>query len=132
MTATPGETTMLSILLTTMDCADALTLSQFWADALGYEYRVKTEGWVIIADGKGVGLGFQRVPEPKTVKNRVHLDLIVTGESFEERRAALEALGATTQRFVDNGENDHHYIMQNPEGNESCLVPGPGSEETAP
>jgi hypothetical protein len=125
---------MLSILLTTMDCADAHALSEFWASALGYEHRVKTEGWVIIVDPerKGVGLGFQRVPEPKTVKNRVHLDLIVTGEPIEERRAALETLGATTQRFVDNGENDHHYIMQDPEGNEFCLVPGPGSEETAP
>jgi hypothetical protein len=124
---------MLNILLTTMDCADALALSDFWAMALGYEHRVRTEGWVILVDPerKGVGLGFQKVPEPKTVKNRVHLDLLVTGEPIEARRAALEGLGATTQRFVDNGEEGHHYIMQDPEGNEFCLVPGPGSEPDA-
>jgi predicted enzyme related to lactoylglutathione lyase len=114
---------VLKVLLTTMDCADALALSAFWAEALGYEFRVRTEGWVILGDParEGVGLGFQRVPEPKAVKNRVHLDLLVTGEPIEARRATLEALGATTQRFVDNGEEGHHYIMQDPEGNEFCL-----------
>ena len=118
---------MLDILLATMDCADALELSEFWARALGYEHRVRTEGWVILADPerKGVGLGFQQVPEPKVVKNRVHLDLLVTDEPIEGRRAALEALGATTQRFVDNGEEGHHYIMQDPEGNEFCVFPEP-------
>jgi hypothetical protein len=122
---------VLKVLLTTMDCADALALSAFWAEALGYEERVRTEGWVILGDPEqvGVGLGFQKVPEPKAVKNRVHLDLLVTGEPIEARRATLEALGATTQRFVDNGEEGHHYIMQDPEGNEFCLVPGNGSED---
>jgi len=122
---------MLKILLTTMDCADPIALSAFWKAALGYEARVETEGWVIIGDPqrKAVGLGFQKVPEGKVVKNRVHLDLLVTDEPIESRRAALESLGASTQRFVDNGEEGHHYIMQDPEGNEFCLVPGPGSED---
>jgi len=125
-----GRFPVLKILLTTFDCADAVALSAFWAAALGYEERVRTEGWVIIGDParQGVGLGFQRVPEGKVVKNRVHLDLLVTEEPLESRRTVLEALGATTQRFVDNGEDGHHYIMQDPEGNEFCLVPGPGSE----
>jgi hypothetical protein len=124
---------MLNILLTTFDCEDAIGLSGFWASALGYEYRVKRENWVILADpeGKGVGLGFQPVPEKKAVKNRVHLDLLTRDEPLETVRARLEGLGATTQRFVDNGDEGQHYIMQDPEGNEFCLVPGPGSDEPA-
>lgn len=117
---------MLNILLTTFDCKDALALSQFWADALGYEYRVKRENWVILTDpnGKGVGLGFQPVPEQKAVKNRVHVDILVQDEPLETARERLHGLGATTQRFVDNGDEGNHYIMQDPEGNEFCLVPG--------
>ena len=121
---------MLKILLTTFDCADATTLPTFWAAALGYEISFQSDSWVMLRDpeGSGVGLGFQPVPEGKVVKNRVHLDLLVTDEPMEQRRQALEALGATTQRFVDNGEAGQHYIMQDPEGNEFCLVPGHGSE----
>ncbi len=117
---------MLSILLITFDCEDAVALSTFWAEALGYEYRVKREHRVILADpkGKGVGLGFQPVPEKKAVKNRVHLDLLAREEPLETVHERLEGLGATTQRFVDNGEAGQHYIMQDPEGNEFCLVPG--------
>jgi hypothetical protein len=125
---------MLGILLTTFDCEDALALSDFWARALGYEHRVRREDWVILVDpeGKGVGLGFGPVPEKKVVKNRVHLDILVTGESLEAARQRLEGLGATTQRFVDNGGGNHHYIMQDIERNEFCLVPGEGSEEVNP
>ncbi len=121
---------MLKILLTTFDCTDASALSEFWAEALGYEHRVRTDSWGVIADPErsGVGLGFQPVPEGKVVKNRVHLDLLVSGEPLEARRSALEALGATTQRHIDNGEDGWHYIMQDPEGNEFCLVPGPDSD----
>ena len=110
---------MLSILLTTMDCADALSLSQFWADALGYEHRVKTERWVIIVDPerKGVGLGFQRVPEPKTVKNRVHLDLRC--DDADREAARLVALGA---RLADAQHAVGLLVLHDPEGNELCLL----------
>ena len=81
-------------------------------------------------DGVGPRLYFQRVPEPKTAKNRVHLDLSVSGgrgTPMEEIRtnvaAAVEravATGATKVREVDeNGE--HWVVMQDPEGNEFCL-----------
>ncbi len=76
----------------------------------------------------GVGLGFLPVPERKVVKNRVHLDLLVKGEGLEAARGHLEGLGATNQRFIDNGESGHHYIMQDIEVNEFCLVRGAGSE----
>ncbi len=121
---------MLSILLTTFDCEDAVDLSRFWADALGYHITYEREDWVMLGDPerKGVGLGFQPVPEKKAVKNRVHLDILVRDEPLEVAHERLEELGATTQRFIDNGEAGQHYIMQDIEGNEFCLVPGPGSD----
>ena len=49
-------------------------------------------------------------------------------EREAKQRERLEKLGATTQRFIDNGEAGQHYTMRDIEGNEFCLVPGPGSE----
>ncbi len=93
---------MLTVLLTTFDCEDAVALSRFWAGALGYEITYERDDWVMLGDPerKGVGLGFQPVPERKTVKNRVHLDILVRDEPLEGARERLEGLGATTQRFV--------------------------------
>ncbi len=121
---------MLTILLTTFDCEDAVALSRFWASALGYDITYEREDWVMLGDPerKGVGLAFQPVPEKKAVKNRVHLDILVRDEPLEVAHERLEELGATTQRFVDNGEAGQHYIMRDIEGNEFCLVPGPGSD----
>lgn len=117
---------MLTILLTTFDCEDAATLSRFWARALGYTVTFERADWVMIGDPErtGVGLGFQPVPEKKAVKNRVHLDILVRDEPLETARERLEGLGATTERFVVNGEGGQHYIMRDIEGNEFCLVPG--------
>ncbi len=83
-------------------------------------------------DPTGVGprLFFQRVPEGKVVKNRVHLDVRVgTGLVGEERLAALEAecarlvaLGASRLRLLRaDGENESCLVMQDIEGNEFCL-----------
>lgn len=67
------------------------------------------------ADG-GPRLWFQLVPETRTVKNRVHLDLLATGPEAEIRR--LTALGATVRtRHTDN------IVLADPEGNEFCLTP---------
>lgn len=83
---------------------------------LGQRARPHRNDWVTIGDTErtGVGLGFQPVPERKTVKNRVHLDLLVRDEPLETARARLEGLGAATQ----------HSIMPDIEGNEFYLVPG--------
>ena len=119
-------------MLTTFDCEDAIALSNFWAKALGYTVTFEREDWVMLGDPErtGVGLGFQPVPEKKAVKNRVHLDILVRNEPLETARERLEGLGATTERFVDNGEAGHHHIMRAIEGNEFSLVPGEGSEES--
>ncbi len=87
--------------------------------------------WSACTDPTGVGprLYFQRVPEGKTVKNRVHLDVRVgTGLLGEERLAALEAecarllpLGAVRVRLLYDGGDDSCIVMQDVEGNEFCL-----------
>jgi hypothetical protein len=136
----------------TMDCADPRVLTDFWADALGYVEQPPPEGFaswpealaawgvpesdwnarsaIVDPDERGPRLFFQRVPERKSVKNRVHLDVNVgggAGTPLEERRVrvagAVERLtgrGATVVKHFD--ERDEHWVvMQDPEGNEFCL-----------
>ena len=145
----------------TFDCADPQSLSRFWASALGYvnpgppgrevpegtdvfeawhaflaEAGVPESEWNSASaaeapDGNGPRLFFQRVPEGKTAKNRVHLDVrAAPGLGPEERMAALEAecerlvaMGATRgQRFEPSPPMSNGFIvMADPEGNEFCL-----------
>ncbi len=106
------------------DCADAATLSAFWKEALGWEYRSNRpeEGWVSLQPPGGANaasVAFGEAPEAKIVKNRVHLDIRPDrGVSWEEEHRRLEALRATTLRLIE----DAHYIMADPEGNEFCLL----------
>jgi catechol 2,3-dioxygenase-like lactoylglutathione lyase family enzyme len=114
----------------TFDCADPERVARFWCEVLGY---VLHEEYAVVAlDPTGVGprLYFQKVPEGKVVKNRVHLDVRVgTGLVKAERLAALEAectrleaLGATRgQLLVADEENESCQNMQDIEGNEFCL-----------
>ena len=119
----------------TFDCADPERVGRFWCEVLGYVPAKTVEsgaGWFACVDPDGVGprLYFQRVPEGKTAKNRVHLDVRVgTGLVGEERlavlqaeRARLEALGATCfQVLIADEENESCIVMQDIEGNEFCL-----------
>ena len=61
-----------------IDCVDPRRLATFWQQVLGGEIRVESDEWVLVAapDG-GASVSFQRVPEPKAGKNRVHLDVRV-------------------------------------------------------
>jgi catechol 2,3-dioxygenase-like lactoylglutathione lyase family enzyme len=111
----------------TFDCADPERLARFWCEVLGY---VREESACSDPSGVGPRLYFQRVPEAKTVKNRVHLDVRVgTGLVGDERLAALEsegarllALGASRVRLlVADDENESCLVLQDPEGNEFCL-----------
>ncbi|MCZ0209392.1 VOC family protein [Streptomyces sp. UMAF16] len=132
----------------TFDCAEPERLARFWCEVLGYVVPPPPEGvtsWdefnrslppedqgarFACVDPSGVGprLFFQRVPEGKVVKNRVHLCVRVgTGLVGEERLAALEAecarlvpLGAVRQRLLYDG-HDSCIVMQDIEGNEFCL-----------
>lgn len=117
----------LFIACVTFDCADPRRLSAFWAAALGYATGADTEGWVVLeptpAGRGGPRLGFQRVPEPKAVKNRAHLDLRPAGDATMEAEVdRLVGLGARVLRLVTNGPESAHMVMQDPEGNEFCLV----------
>jgi len=71
--------------------------------------------------GKGMRLLFQVVPEPKTAKNRMHLDLHVGVDKIDAEAARLEALGGTrlSDRFRENGAE--WIVMGDPEGNEFCV-----------
>ncbi len=106
----------------TIDCAEPRRLADFWAQVLGYEvaYDEDDEEEVAIEapEGDCPALLFGRVPESKTVKNRIHLDLNPDDQEVEVRR--LEQLGATT---VDIGQKDVTWVvLADPEGNEFCVL----------
>jgi hypothetical protein len=134
----------------TFDCAEPERVARFWCEVLGYVVPPPPEGFAtwddfdrslpperqgaafVCGDPSGVGprLFFQRVPEGKVVKNRVHLDVRVgTGLVGAERLAALEAerdrliaLGAVEyQVLLADGFNESCIVMQDIEGNEFCL-----------
>lgn len=114
----------LRLYSTVVDCHDTLALSRFWAAALGWELRQQEPGWASVGDPDGPQrLGFEPVPEGKSVKNRLHLDLLPRqGVDREVERARLEALGARLLRTVHEGDLVAHDVMADPEGNEFCLL----------
>ncbi|TQM36539.1 VOC family protein [Pseudonocardia cypriaca] len=137
----------------TFDCADPAALAAFWAEALGYQVQEPPRGFdsweqaldafgvppekrndasaVVDPEGSGPRLFFQRVPEGKQVKNRVHLDVrAAPGLAGDERMAALEAeaerLASHGARRLERHEPapplaGGHIVMADPEGNEFCL-----------
>jgi hypothetical protein len=123
----------------TMDAAEPQALARFWAAALGDRQLGGPEAgedgtgeWATLDDpsGRTPDLFFQQVPEGKVAKNRLHLDLDVAGEgTFEEKKARidaeaarLKALGATDHRGVHAEGRSYWIRMNDPEGNEFCLV----------
>ncbi|MFB9314462.1 VOC family protein [Nocardioides plantarum] len=138
----------------TFDCADARAQAAFWAVALGYEEAPPPTGWdtweswlrdhevpedewddgasIRDPDGVGPSIGFLRVPEPKTAKNRLHLDLQVAGGRHvaqAEREGAIRAkveqllpLGATVLHEAFGPRGLDHVVLADPEGNELCVV----------
>ncbi len=109
----------------TIDCADPTRVAAFWCSALGYELVESDDEIAEIRDPSGVGwpLLFQVVPEGKSVKNRLHLDIRASASMIEEVER-LEGFGATVQRLVEEGDS-FWTIMLDPEGNEFCVLRGP-------
>jgi hypothetical protein len=134
----------------TFDCAEPERVARFWCEVLGYVVPPPPEGFASWAEfdsslpperrgaafvcsdptGAGPRLFFQRVPEGKVVKNRVHLDVRAgTGLVGDERLAVLKAecarlvaLGAVCQKILlADGEEESCINMQDVEGNEFCL-----------
>jgi catechol 2,3-dioxygenase-like lactoylglutathione lyase family enzyme len=115
----------LSLDTITFDCADPKALAAFWAAALGMVVEDEDDDGAFVVDpaGKSRGLFFQRVPEPKAVKDRIHLDVRPSG-SMAAEVARLKELGATEDGLVEV-ENSFWTIMLDPEGNEFCVLRGP-------
>ena len=115
---------MASVIKTvSFDAADARALAAFWAAVLGSdvdEDSTADQAFVEAAGWGGPNIWFNRVPEAKAAKNRVHFDLRAPGPVAAEV-ARLERLGATVV-----SRHEHHTVMQDPEGNEFCVEPGPG------
>lgn len=106
------------------DANDPVRLARFWASALGWEIYDETheEIGVLPTDGTRFILVFLPVPEPKTGKNRIHLDLV--SESVDHQRTVVERLIGLGARRVDVGQTPDadHVILADPEGNEFCIV----------
>jgi predicted enzyme related to lactoylglutathione lyase len=112
-------TTRLEVVL---DCRDADGLSAFWCEALGYERFGSAGNYrsIVAPDGRGPKLILQTVDEPKTGKNRMHLDLIVS--DIEAEASRLVGLGAMRISQAPVDEHDMQWlVMSDPENNEFCL-----------
>ena len=133
----------------TFDCADPTALATFWADVFGYpppewpaalraellaggitEEQLSDKSAIEDPTGTGPRLFFQRVPEGKSVKNRMHIDVRAvpgkraTDEEMAAEKDRLIALGATLVVEYDDSwgpVREHHYVMHDPEGNEFCI-----------
>ncbi|MEV0134348.1 VOC family protein [Dactylosporangium sp. NPDC050688] len=118
------------------DAADPHALAAFWAAALGYVpepgYDEPDGASIVDPDGRGPAIGFLRVPEGKTAKNRMHIDIRVAGEPpwdlperarlIRSRAAELVAAGATLVGEESYGDQLGHVVMRDPEGNEFCVA----------
>jgi predicted enzyme related to lactoylglutathione lyase len=115
---------MADSLVLTLDCHDLEVQIAFWCAALGYELAGGVGQYRALVHPAGTQpkLLLQQVAEPKSAKNRLHLDLHVADAEAEARR--LEVLGATRSTRVD--EFGIHWVaMADPEGNEFCVVNDP-------
>ncbi|MEV4334982.1 VOC family protein [Streptomyces sp. NPDC049597] len=104
------------------DCHDPARLVRFWAALLGGDPVDRGEGWSYVDPPEFVRVAFQRVPEGKTVKNRLHLDL----DAGDVDAAAAEAvrLGAERVGAVVTDDHGRFQVLKDPEGNEFCFVAG--------
>jgi predicted enzyme related to lactoylglutathione lyase len=109
------------------DCTDQHRLARFWAEVLGYTIRpaapegTPDDAVAINPIEGGLRIWFNKVPEPKIVKNRVHIDINLPDDTEMER---LQRLGARVLQEVRNTEGKLLWtIMADPEGNEFCAFP---------
>jgi len=112
----------------TLDCSDLDAAAAFWGATLRCRVDHVVEGRYISLHGAGIVLSLQLVSEPKMVKNRMHLDLLVDDVATEVSR--LEALGATRQTAMAREEfGQTWFVLADPEGNEFCVARDPSSTE---
>jgi predicted enzyme related to lactoylglutathione lyase len=107
----------------TVDCADAAKVGPFWQALLGWPLEMEDDGSVAFLTNPsgGPNLLFQRVPEPKTVKNRMHVDLGPTERTRDQEVDRLLAAGASVVGDHRNPDGTGWVVMADPEGNEFCV-----------
>ena len=115
-----------SLFAVAFDCADAAALARFWAEVLGRRVAEgsTSERAVLLArdgDTSGPRITFNQVPEPKTVKNRLHFDLV--SDTFDAETERLLSLGARRLRDLQRGKV-RWTTLADIEGNEFDLIAG--------
>ncbi|MFJ9862784.1 VOC family protein [Streptomyces sp. NPDC101165] len=105
----------------TIDCADAYALGSFWAQVLGEPLHEDDKPGDPMALIEAAGVLFVTVPEPKTVKNRVHLDLQPQDRTRDEEVERLLVLGATLVADHRKPDGTGWALLADPEGNEFCV-----------
>lgn len=105
------------------DCANAAALADFWVAVTGYTKVTASEDYAFLVhpEKAGPALMFNKVPEAKVVKNRVHIE--VDTNDLEAEVSRIAALGATKLAYHRSEEfNAAWTVMADPEGNEFCVV----------
>ncbi len=119
MSSTPGA--IHGVAEVVIDCADPRSLAAFYLQMAGGRLRQSRPEWASIwADP--ITIGFQRVPEPKSGKNRCHLDFAC--DDPEAAAARAESLGATRLGGIVFDPPGSFVVLADPEGNEFCFVSG--------
>jgi hypothetical protein len=116
----------VSVVGLSIDCADAAALARFWSEVLGRPVNAGADAGHAAIDAtdpaSGPRLSFQKVPEPKAVKNRLHLDLRT--DRFGAENDRLISLGATAIRSFER-PTIRWTTFADPEGNEFDLIAAP-------
>jgi len=105
----------------TFDCSDPRRLSAFWSEVTGYPPVMEEDDFAALAapDKRGIGgILFWKVPEPKTAKSRMHVDL--ASKNPQEEIERLIRLGAQKVEYRE-GNGIGWTVMLDPEGNEFCV-----------
>jgi kynurenine formamidase len=117
-----GERQRAAVCEVVVDCHDPAALAEFWSHVVGGGAHVRSDDWATVRDPRpgGLLLAFQKVPERKVVKNRVHLD--IWSDDIATDAVRLTAAGATTAGELVEDHTGAFQILHDPEGNEFCLV----------
>lgn len=122
-----ADNTIPKITSIMLDCNDIDDMIRFWGGLLELEVRNRYESYVwmskINGDDTGLNLAFQRVPEPKTAKLRMHLDGYA--EDFAGMKERVFDLGGTIVTTVEQDDGFTWTVFADPEGNEFCIAPKP-------
>ena len=107
-----------------VDCNDLSMMVRFWTELLDYEVLGEDEDSALIAPAPEARprIFFQRVPEPRLGKNRLHIDLDVGDGDLDEGVRRAESVGARRQEFFEEGGPGYGWwVLSDPEGNLFCI-----------